>query len=52
MKKILMYRWKAYNYLDIIENFKKQGYEVVEYSQRLFSYDHDEEFEKNFGELV
>ena len=47
-----MYRWKAYNYLDIIENFKKMGYEVEEYSQRLFSYDHDEEFEKNFSELL
>lgn len=52
MKKILMYRWKAYNYLDIIENFKRQGYEVVEYSQRLFSYDYDEEFVQRFGELL
>ena len=38
--------------MDIIENFKKMGYEVEEYSQRLFSYDHDEEFEKNFSELL
>ena len=52
MKKILMYRWKAYNYLDIIENFKRQGYEVVEYTQRLFSYDYDEEFVQHFGELL
>lgn len=44
MKKILMYRWKAYNYKDIKYTFIKLGYEVEEVYQDLLNYDVDEEF--------
>ncbi len=44
MKKILMYRWKAYNYKDIKHTFEKMGYEVEEVYQDLLNYDVDEEF--------
>lgn len=44
MKKILMYRWKAYNYLDIKFTFEKLGYEVEEVYQELLNYDVDEAF--------
>ena len=30
--RILMYRWKAYNQQDIIENLKLRGHEVEEIS--------------------
>lgn len=42
--KALVYRWKAYNYADIIETFEKHGIEVVEIWQDLSSYDEDDEF--------
>ncbi|MCR5546738.1 MAG: DUF3880 domain-containing protein [Lachnospiraceae bacterium] len=51
-KRILMYRWKAYNYTDIIETFKKKGYVVDEIYQRLFSYDHDAGFEDKFLKML
>jgi len=44
MKKILMYRWKAYNYIDIKQGFVEAGYEVEEVSQKLLNYDVDDEF--------
>ncbi len=44
MKKILMYRWKAYNYKDIKYTFESLGYEVEEVYQDLLNYDVDEEF--------
>ncbi|MBP3719693.1 MAG: glycosyltransferase [Eubacterium sp.] len=44
MRKILMYRWKAYNYKDIKFTFEKMGYEVKEVYQELLNYDVDEEF--------
>ena len=43
-KKILMYRWKAYNYIDIKEGFFELGYEIDEIAQELLNYDIDEEF--------
>ena len=43
-KKILFYRWKAYNYLDIRQAFEKEGYEVTEVYQKLESYDIDRAF--------
>ncbi len=51
-KRILMYRWKAYNYTDIIASFEKMGYEVEEVYQRLFSYDEDPEFEQRFTNML
>ncbi|MCR5000011.1 MAG: DUF3880 domain-containing protein [Lachnospiraceae bacterium] len=44
MKKILLYRWRAYNYLDIKKTFEKMGYEITEVWQHLVNYDVDEEF--------
>lgn len=44
MHRILMYRWKAYNYLDIRAGFEKLGWEVDELWQKLESYDVDEAF--------
>lgn len=44
MKKILIYRWKAYNYDDVIAAFQKLGFETEIIRQRLDSYDVNEEF--------
>ncbi|MBO6213917.1 MAG: glycosyltransferase [Lachnospiraceae bacterium] len=52
MKKILMYRWKAYNYLDIKEGFIKLGYQVDEIRQELESYDVDREFSERIAALI
>ena len=48
MAKILVYRWKAYNYIDVMSTFAKMGYEIDEISQPLMNYDVDEEF----GEIL
>lgn len=50
MKKILMYRWRAYNYLDIKKTFEKMGYEITELWQHLENYDVDEAFAKQLRE--
>lgn len=39
-----MYRWKAYNYLDIKKHFELLGYEVDEIYQHLESYDVEADF--------
>lgn len=44
MKKMLMYRWRAYNYLDIKKYFESIGYEVTGIYQHLESYDVEPEF--------
>ena len=41
---ILLYKWKAYNYLDIYQTFLSMGYEVDVIEQHLPSYDEDAEF--------
>lgn len=41
---ILVYKWKAYNYLDIYETFLTMGYQVDVIEQHLPSYDEDAEF--------
>jgi spore maturation protein CgeB len=43
--KILVYRWKAYNYADIIANLQKLGHQVDELEYKLTNYDEDPEFE-------
>ncbi len=43
--KILVYRWKAYNYADIIANLQKLGHQVDELEYKLTNYDEDAEFE-------
>lgn len=52
MKKILMYRWRAYNYLDIKKFFEFQGYEVVEIYQHLESYDVEPEFAEKLRSIM
>ena len=52
MKKILMYRWKAYNYLDIKFTFQKLGYEIKEVYQDLLNYDVDEAFAEKLKAIV
>lgn len=41
---ILLYRWKSYNYQDIIETFEQMGYEICIVEQDLQNYDVDQEF--------
>lgn len=43
--RILMYRWKAYNYRDIEETFLLLGHTVDNLTQKLGSYDIDSAFE-------
>ena len=50
--KILMYRWKAYNYKDIKYTFIKLGYEVEEVYQDLLNYDVDEEFAEKLKSII
>lgn len=52
MKKILMYRWKAYNYRDIKETFFRMGYEIKEVYQDLLNYDVDEEFADSLRAII
>lgn len=52
MKKILMYRWKAYNYIDIKESFLEMGFEVDEVAQDLLNYDVDEDFAKRLKKQI
>lgn len=41
---ILVYRWKAYNYIDVIETLVQLGHQVDELEYHLGCYDEDEEF--------
>ena len=52
MKKILMYRWKAYNYKDIKHTFEKLGYEIKEVQQDLLNYDVDEVFAAKLKDII
>ncbi len=51
-EKILLYRWKAYNYADIIEQFIRMGYEVVEVHQELYNYDVDDAFAARLHDML
>lgn len=50
--KILIYRWKAYNYTDIIGTLRLMGHEVTEIDRRLASYDEDPGFAEEIGTLL
>lgn len=52
MKRILLYRWKAYNYIDIRETFLQLGYEIDEVNQKLENYDVDEAFAQMLEERL
>lgn len=40
-KRILIYKWRAYNYLDVYETFRAFGFAVDFLEQHLLSYDED-----------
>lgn len=44
--KVLIYRWKAYTYEDIIDGFHRLRYETEEMEQHFKNYDVDEAFEE------
>ena len=50
--RILMYRWKAYNYRDIEQTFRMMGHLVDNIEQPLGNYDIDPEFEKKIEQLL
>lgn len=50
--RILMYRWKAYNYRDIEETFLLLGHRVDNLEQKLGNYDIDPAFEKILREKL
>lgn len=50
--RILVYRWKAYNYPDILEAFSNLGYEYVTVERDLNCYDEDPEFERQLTEMI
>lgn len=43
-KRILIYKWRAYNYLDVYQTFLALGFEADIVEQHLPSYDEDEKF--------
>lgn len=44
--KILVYKWKAYNYADVCEAFDNLGYKQIFLEYDMVSYDEDPEFEE------
>lgn len=50
--RILMYRWKAYNYRDIEQTFVRMGHTVDNIEQRLGNYDVEPEFERVIEEKM
>lgn len=51
-KKILIYRWKAYNYTDVYQAFQILGYSVEIIEQELKSYDTDFAFEEKLVRIL
>ena len=47
--RILMYRWKAYNQYDLIENLRERGHIVDEIKGELINYEEDDGFSKRFN---
>ena len=50
--RILMYRWKAYNYRDIEQTFLLLGHTVDNIQQKLGSYEVEPEFERVIEEKI
>ncbi len=50
--RILVYRWRAYNYTDICEAFTSLGYTFYTIEQDLDNYDADAEFEARLAEVI
>ncbi len=51
-KRVLIYKWRAYNYLDVYETFQRMGYEVDVIEQSLSSYDEDEAFSNRLSHIL
>lgn len=51
-RQILIYKWKAYNYLDIYETFLSMGFQADVIEQHLPSYDEDAEFSARLSKLL
>lgn len=51
-RRILIYKWRAYNYLDVYETFLTFGFEVDIIEQHLSSYDEDKEFSLKLIKLL
>lgn len=51
-KRILIYKWKAYNYLDVYQTFCNMGFEADVIEQDLASYDEDEPFSRRLLEIL
>jgi len=49
---ILIYKWKAYNYLDIEKTFLYMGHTVDSIEQMLASYDEDRNFEERLESVL
>lgn len=49
---ILIYRWKSYNYRDIIDTFIEMGYEICIMEQELQNYDVDETFAERLDDAL
>lgn len=50
--RILVYKWRAYNYADICEAFLALGYDILTYEQDLDNYDEDSEFEALLANMI
>ena len=50
--RILVYKWKAYNYADICEAFSDLGYEYITIEQDLDHYDEDPAFEAKLADVI
>lgn len=50
--RILVYRWRAYNYADICEAFTSLGYDLITIEQDLDNYDEDFEFEAKLAKII
>lgn len=50
--RILVYKWKAYNYADVCEAFTNLGYEYAAFEQDLENYDEDKEFEEKLEKII
>lgn len=51
-RQILIYKWKAYNYLDVYQTFLSMGFQADVIEQHLPSYDEDEEFSARLSKLL
>ena len=50
--RILVYRWKAYNYMDIEQTFAAMGHIVDHIEQKLGNYDIEPEFEQKLAQQI